>query len=162
MNVPLDAPMRCQRRQSRIRQPLDPFRRYRCGLVAIVGRPNVGKSTLLNALVGQKISITSARRRPRGTASPASARVGDTQFVFVDTPGFQTRHSTAPTARSTAPCWARWPMSTWCCFVVGRQLRADAKVLALFNPGAACRGKPVLPGGQQLDAVQRRPRCCPG
>ena len=68
---------------------------YRCGFVAIVGRPNVGKSTLMNHLIGQKISITSkkaqtTRHKVTGIYTDDSA-----QFVFVDTPGFQTDHRNA-------------------------------------------------------------------
>ena len=67
----------------------------RCGLVAIVGRPNVGKSTLLNALVAQKISITSSKAQTTRHRITGVRTVGATQFVFVDTPGFQTRHGAA-------------------------------------------------------------------
>jgi GTP-binding protein Era len=67
-------------------------RPFRAGTVAIIGRPNVGKSTLLNRLVGQKISITSHRPQTTRHLIQGVVNLVDTQFVFVDTPGFQRRH----------------------------------------------------------------------
>ncbi|MBP9743706.1 MAG: GTPase Era [Burkholderiales bacterium] len=64
----------------------------RCGFIAIIGRPNVGKSTLMNHLIGQKISITS--RKPQTTQHKIKGVFTENnyQFIFVDTPGFQKRY----------------------------------------------------------------------
>jgi GTP-binding protein Era len=68
---------------------------YKCGYIAIIGRPNVGKSTLMNALIGAKVSITSRKAQTTRHRITGIQTVEDAQFVYVDTPGFQTRHSNA-------------------------------------------------------------------
>ena len=129
----------------------------RCGLVAIVGRPNVGKSTLLNALVGQKISITSAKAQTTRHRITGIRTLGAAQFVFVDTPGFQDKHATALNRTLNRTVLASLADVDVVLFVVeaGRFGLADAKVLALLQ-GEAMQGKPAILVANKLDALARR------
>jgi GTPase len=68
---------------------------FRCGTVAIVGRPNVGKSTLLNHILGLKLAITSRKAQTTRHRLLGIHTTDDTQFIFVDTPGFQQKHLNA-------------------------------------------------------------------
>ena len=68
---------------------------FRCGTIAIVGRPNVGKSTLLNHILGLKLSITSRKAQTTRHRLLGIHTTPDTQFLFVDTPGFQQKYVNA-------------------------------------------------------------------
>lgn len=113
---------------------------HRSGYLAIVGRPNVGKSTLLNQLVGQKISITS--RRPQTTRQRIIGIVTrpGAQYVFVDTPGFQRQHGNEMNRmmnRSVSRSIVDVDAVVW----VVESLRLDAEERALL---------PMLQGGAPL------------
>jgi GTP-binding protein Era len=130
----------------------------RCGLVAIVGRPNVGKSTLLNALVGQKISITSNKAQTTRHRITGVRTEGESQFVFVDTPGFQTRHDAAINRSLNRAVTSTLADVDVVLFVVeaGRFGKDDEKVLALLP-----EGKPALLIANKLDTVTRRAELAP-
>ena len=72
-----------------------PSQAFRTGTVAIVGRPNVGKSTLLNELVGAHVAITSRKAQTTRHRIQGIRTDRDAQFIFVDTPGYQTQHANA-------------------------------------------------------------------
>ncbi|MBO9688631.1 GTPase Era [Roseateles chitosanitabidus] len=130
----------------------------RCGLIAIVGRPNVGKSTLLNALVGQKVSITSKKAQTTRHRITGVRTVDEAQFVFVDTPGFQTKHSTALNRNLNRTVQGVLADVDLVLFVVeaGKFGLDDAKVLSLLP-----QDKPVVLIANKLDAVHRRAELMP-
>jgi GTP-binding protein Era len=125
----------------------------RCGVIAIVGKPNVGKSTLLNALVGQKISITSRKAQTTRHRITGVRTLAPTQFIFVDTPGFQTRHGTALNRSLNKTVLGAVGDVDLVLFVVeaGKFTLADAKVLALLKPGI-----PAVLIANKVDEVHRR------
>jgi len=114
--------------ESEVSQP-----RPHCGVIAIVGAPNAGKSTLVNALVGQKVAITSAKAQTTRTRVMGVALEGQAQIVLVDTPGVF-----APTRRlDRAMVQAAWG---------GTQ---DADLIVLVVDGRAGLGpkmEPILEG----------------
>lgn len=67
---------------------MDPEEEYLSGFIGIIGRPNVGKSTLLNSLVGRKLAITSERPQTTRNRIRAVVTTPGAQMIFVDTPGF--------------------------------------------------------------------------
>ena len=130
----------------------------RCGLIAIVGKPNVGKSTLLNALVGQKISITSRKAQTTRHRITGIRTAGATQFVFVDTPGFQTRHGTALNRSLNKTVTGAVADVDLVLLVVeaGHFTPADAQVLKLLQTGI-----PVILLANKLDTVKDRVALAP-
>ncbi|WP_022652811.1 GTPase Era [Aquaspirillum serpens] len=128
---------------------------FRCGFVAIVGRPNVGKSTLMNHLIGQKISITSEKAqttRHRVTGIETRPLV---QYIFVDTPGFQTKHRNA--LNDALNKSVRDTLSDVDCvlFVLeaGRLSDADREVIALLP-----KNRPVILVVNKADRLKDKAR----
>ena len=125
----------------------------RCGKIAIVGRPNVGKSTLMNAMVGQKVSITSRKAQTTRHRITGIRNKDNSQFVFVDTPGFQTRHANALNKTLNKTVTSALPDVDLVFFVVeaGNFGLGDAKVLSLLPTTT-----PVVLLANKLDQIKRR------
>ena len=111
---------------------------FRCGHVAIVGRPNVGKSTLLNHLVGERISITSKKAQTTRHRVNGILTDNEAQFIFVDTPGFQTKHRSRLNDRMNRSVTQSLGDVDAVVVVIeaGRTTDADRAVVALLPPDA--------------------------
>jgi len=111
---------------------------FRCGYVAIAGRPNVGKSTLLNRLVGERISITSKKAQTTRHRVTGIVTAPDAQILFVDTPGFQTKHGSRLNDRmnrAVTQCLSDVD-ATLVVIEAGRTTDADRAVIHLLPKGA--------------------------
>lgn len=131
---------------------------FRTGHLAIVGQPNVGKSTLLNQLVGQKISITS--KKPQTTRQQVTGilTTAECQYIFVDTPGFQTRHAGALNRilnRSVTQALAEVDVII-CVIDAGRCGAADRAVFKLLPSE-----RPVLLAINKIDQLADKTRLLP-
>jgi GTP-binding protein Era len=136
----------------------DGERTFRCGYVAIVGRPNVGKSTLLNRLVGQKLSITS--RRPQTTRHRILGVLTrpDAQLLFLDTPGYQTRTGGALNRvlnRTAQQVAQDADVVVMVCDATG-WTRADEQLAGLLPSD-----RPVLLAVNKVDAVRDKAKLLP-
>ena len=134
----------------------------RCGLIAVVGRPNVGKSTLMNALIGEHLSITSAkpqttRHRVMGVLTKTDGQI-PTQFVFVDTPGFQTKYSNALNKtmnKSVTTTMADVDVVVWV-LECGKLSQADKQVLSILPSRV-----PVVVVVNKIDALESKSESLP-
>jgi GTPase len=144
-------------------QPAQPVEALpqKCGLIAIVGKPNVGKSTLLNALVGQKVSITSRKAQTTRHRILGIRTQGAAQLVFADTPGFQTQHGKALNRslnKAVTGAVSGVDVIVWV-VEAGRLSGADEKVRELLANQA--KGVPVIVVANKLDTVKQRAEMAP-
>jgi GTPase len=126
---------------------------HRAGFVAIVGRPNVGKSTLLNRLVGTKISIVSRRAQTTRHRILGIVSEPDAQLLLVDTPGYQTAHGGALNRLMNRSVIASLQDVDVIVLVVdaGRLKQEDARVVELLP-----KGTPVVLAVNKIDRLKDR------
>ena len=131
---------------------------FRTGYVAIVGRPNVGKSTLLNRLVGQKLSITS--RKPQTTRQRITGIVtlDRAQILFVDTPGFQKKHASALNrSMNRAVTQALTDVDVVLMVIEAGQFTSEDREIMAMLPA----GKPALLAVNKTDRLKERRELLP-
>lgn len=156
---PLDAEVKTAATEAAAGSDIAPRGEQRCGYVAIVGRPNVGKSTLLNRLLGQKLAITSHKpQTTRHTILGVSTR-DDGQILYVDTPGLHQRGGNALNRYLNRAARAILSDVDLILFVVEALRFDDEDALALNAIVDA--GTPVIVAVNKCDRVADKPRLLP-
>lgn len=115
----------------------------RCGFVAIIGAPNAGKSTLVNALVGTKVTIVSRKVQTTRTTIRGIALTGETQIILVDTPGIFVPRRRLDRAMVDA-AWSGAADGDLVALLVDAQKGRDAEVDAILARLETGRNKPIL------------------
>lgn len=131
---------------------------FRTGVIAVVGRPNVGKSTLVNALVGAKVSIVSSKPQTTRHRILGVRTEADAQFILADTPGFQTRYKNALNQamnRAVTQALAEVDLVLWLVEAL-KFTPADARILPLLP-----RDKPVVLVVNKVDTVPQKTALLP-
>ena len=131
---------------------------FRCGYIAIVGRPNVGKSTLMNELIGAKVSITSRKAQTTRHRIMGIQTDDDAQFVYIDTPGFQTRYNNALNKNLNRTVRDTLSATDVIVFVVDAGVfgQADEQVLALLPENV-----PVILTINKTDKIREKAELIP-
>jgi GTP-binding protein Era len=131
---------------------------FQTGVIAVVGRPNVGKSTLVNALVGAKVSIVSSKPQTTRHRILGVRTEADAQFIFADTPGFQTQFKSALNSamnRTVTQALSEVDVVLW--LVEARKFTAaDQRILPLLP-----RDKPVVLVVNKIDLVEEKTKLLP-
>jgi len=132
---------------------------FRCGFIAVVGRPNVGKSTLVNAVVGRKVSIVTSRPQTTRQRVIGVATGEHAQLLFVDTPGMHRRERNALNKIMNQSAQASLADADVVLVVVeaGRWTEEDEDVLER----AQGSGRPVMLVLNKIDRIQPRERILP-
>ncbi len=137
---------------------------FRTGYLAVIGRPNVGKSTLTNRLVGAKVSITSKKAQTTRHRIHGVLTTGHAQFIFVDTPGFQMTHKNALNRLMNRSVTSTFADVDVILLVVeaGRWGNGEAEILRMLpagTAGAAGDQQDRPPGRQEGTAALHRQGC---
>jgi GTP-binding protein Era len=132
---------------------------FRCGFAALIGRPNVGKSTLLNALVGQKLSIVTPRPQTTRHRVLGLVNRSDAQIAFVDTPGLHHHGSRALNRSMNRAAASAAVDADLVVFVVEALRFTDEDELALSR--AQQSGRPVIAVVNKVDKVGDKGRLLP-